>query len=189
MVVYNISSSIMAATDCCICMEATATPIQTPCGHNYCNRCLTSWLLEKDSCPMCRHEIGDSNSHQDDTLENMTINFTFTGDDYSRRCFRNAPGGPIRDFHIELISELIQSQINSDDDHVWATFDDPQYFEFNFRRKKMLYDMACQFVGKNQLYVEIDFKKVEPFFKPKGRNQKWVFKSKPAIKKRRNYKV
>ena len=179
----------MAATECCICMEATATPIKTPCGHNYCNRCLTSWLLEKDSCPMCRHEIGDSSSHQDDVLENMTINFTLTGDDYFRRSFRNSQVGPIGRRHIELISELIESQVNGNDWHVWATFNDPQYYEYNFRRKKMHYDMACQFVGKNQVFIEIDFKKVEPFSKPKMRNQKWVFKSKPKMKKRRNYKI
>ena len=179
----------MAATECCICLEATTSPIKTPCGHNYCNRCLTNWLLEKDSCPMCRHEIGDPDFHQEELLQNININFTITGDDYFRRSFKNSPVGPIGRRHIELITQLIESQINGDDWHAWATFSDPEYFEYNFRRKKMLYDMACQFVNKNQVYIEIDFKRVERFFKPNTRNQKWVFKSKPAMKRRRNCKI
>lgn len=184
-------SSIMTATECCICLEATSSPIKTPCGHNYCNRCLTSWLLEKDSCPMCRHEIGDSSSHHDDAeslLNNINIDFTLSGDDYSIRSFRNTEYSLLRRYHIDLITDLIYSQINGDNWHLWATFNDPEYFEYNFRRKKMQYDMRCRFDGKKRIYVEIDFRRLQSFSKPKTRNQKWVFKSKPAMKKRINYK-
>jgi len=182
----------MSATECCICLEATPSPIKTPCGHNYCNKCLTSWLLEKDSCPTCRHEIGDSSSHShgegDSSLNNINIDFTFTGDDQSMRSFRNAEYGLLRRYHIDLITDLIYSQINGDNRHLWATFSDPEYFEYNFRRKKMQYDMTCCFDGKYNVFVEIDFRRVQPFIKPKKRNQKWVFKSKSGARKMRNYK-
>ncbi|KAJ8277108.1 hypothetical protein GJAV_G00071560 [Gymnothorax javanicus] len=39
---------------CHICLQPLIGPIDTPCGHTYCCECLTSFLLEKDFCPVCR---------------------------------------------------------------------------------------------------------------------------------------
>ncbi|KAL7397168.1 hypothetical protein ABVT39_017847 [Epinephelus coioides] len=39
---------------CHICLQALIKPLDTPCGHTYCQECLTSFLLESDFCPVCR---------------------------------------------------------------------------------------------------------------------------------------
>ncbi|KAF3835126.1 hypothetical protein F7725_027684 [Dissostichus mawsoni] len=39
---------------CHICLQALIRPLDTPCGHTYCQECLTSFLLESDFCPSCR---------------------------------------------------------------------------------------------------------------------------------------
>ncbi|XP_061086317.1 E3 ubiquitin-protein ligase LNX isoform X1 [Conger conger] len=39
---------------CHICLQPLILPIDTPCGHTYCTECLTSFLLEKDFCPVDR---------------------------------------------------------------------------------------------------------------------------------------
>ncbi|XP_033937736.1 E3 ubiquitin-protein ligase LNX isoform X1 [Pseudochaenichthys georgianus] len=39
---------------CHICLQALIRPLDTPCGHTYCQECLTSFLLESDFCPVCR---------------------------------------------------------------------------------------------------------------------------------------
>ncbi|XP_042272472.1 E3 ubiquitin-protein ligase LNX isoform X2 [Thunnus thynnus] len=39
---------------CHICLQPLIRPLDTPCGHTYCQECLTSFLLESDFCPVCR---------------------------------------------------------------------------------------------------------------------------------------
>ncbi|XP_069904215.1 E3 ubiquitin-protein ligase LNX isoform X1 [Oryctolagus cuniculus] len=39
---------------CHICLQALVDPLDTPCGHTYCALCLTSFLVEKDFCPVDR---------------------------------------------------------------------------------------------------------------------------------------
>ncbi|KAM4575157.1 E3 ubiquitin-protein ligase LNX isoform 1-T2 [Fundulus diaphanus] len=39
---------------CHICLQPLIRPLDTPCGHTYCQECLTSFLLEGDFCPVCR---------------------------------------------------------------------------------------------------------------------------------------
>ena len=175
----SIKPLVMSPTECGICLEVTPSPIITPCQHKCCNKCLTHWLLQKDSCPMCRHEIGDSSSHSHDDVDslfnNIAIHFSFV---YDQRIY--AEGGLCH--CMPLITDLISSQINGDNLHLWAIFNDPEYFEYNFRKKKMVYNMTCRFDGKYNVFVEINFIRVQPFINPKKRNQKWVFKSKSVSK-------
>ncbi|XP_045388974.1 E3 ubiquitin-protein ligase LNX isoform X2 [Lemur catta] len=42
---------------CHICLQALLDPLDTPCGHTYCTLCLTSFLLEKDFCPVDRKPL------------------------------------------------------------------------------------------------------------------------------------
>ena len=46
---------------CGICFEKTTESTQTPCSHNFCNKCLTQWLMFNTSCPTCRYPIGINN--------------------------------------------------------------------------------------------------------------------------------
>ncbi|KAM6963194.1 E3 ubiquitin-protein ligase LNX [Aplochiton taeniatus] len=42
---------------CHICLQPLIRPLDTPCGHTYCQECLTSFLLESDFCPVCRAHL------------------------------------------------------------------------------------------------------------------------------------
>ncbi|XP_057585020.1 E3 ubiquitin-protein ligase LNX isoform X2 [Hippopotamus amphibius kiboko] len=42
---------------CHICLQALLDPLDTPCGHTYCTLCLTSFLVEKDFCPVDRKPV------------------------------------------------------------------------------------------------------------------------------------
>ena len=57
-------------TECGICMEPITSQIyKTQCSHSFHNKCLTQWLLQNSSCPLCREEFGPKNIIQeDDTL-------------------------------------------------------------------------------------------------------------------------
>lgn len=44
--------------------------ITTPCGHSYHNKCLTIWLLNKSTCPLCRkdYDIDDTTKTESSRL-------------------------------------------------------------------------------------------------------------------------
>ena len=47
---------------CPICLEEFAPEIPNkilPCGHKGCKRCLTTWLSESPTCPVCRHNYDE----------------------------------------------------------------------------------------------------------------------------------
>eukprot|EP00435_Cladocopium_sp_Y103_P038677 s254_g10.t1 len=39
---------------CNICFDLVVSPVTLPCGHSYCKHHIQVWLLENDSCPICR---------------------------------------------------------------------------------------------------------------------------------------
>ena len=53
--------------DCAICCDVIHKEedcFKTPCNHYMHNTCLTHWLLLKNTCPICRHNIC-GNNHED----------------------------------------------------------------------------------------------------------------------------
>uniref|UniRef100_A0A8C5DR76 Ligand of numb-protein X 1 n=1 Tax=Gouania willdenowi TaxID=441366 RepID=A0A8C5DR76_GOUWI len=51
---YNYKEEVDDDLVCHICLQPLIKPLDTPCGHTYCQECLTSFLLESDFCPVCR---------------------------------------------------------------------------------------------------------------------------------------
>ncbi|XP_019752573.1 E3 ubiquitin-protein ligase LNX isoform X1 [Hippocampus comes] len=51
---YNYKEEVDSDLMCHICLQPLIRPLDTPCGHTYCQECLTSFLLESDFCPVCR---------------------------------------------------------------------------------------------------------------------------------------
>jgi len=43
---------------CSICYESNIN-YTTDCNHDFCNQCITSWLLSNNNCPLCRKEFYD----------------------------------------------------------------------------------------------------------------------------------
>lgn len=57
---------------CGICLEilnANQSEITTKCNHSFHNKCLTPWLINKNTCPLCRHEIYEKFIDEDSDLE------------------------------------------------------------------------------------------------------------------------
>src|SRR4051794_10832965 len=50
---YVNPSRILPLCVCSICDEPFIDPCETPCRHNFCTACLTSWPRES-GCPLCR---------------------------------------------------------------------------------------------------------------------------------------
>jgi len=42
---------------CSICYNPFTQCVITQCGHNFCNICITQWLKQKHSCPMCKASV------------------------------------------------------------------------------------------------------------------------------------
>jgi hypothetical protein len=51
---------------CSICMNDIVDCVKTPCDHEFCNDCLTHWLMTKNSCPMCRYKLGEKEDEEDE---------------------------------------------------------------------------------------------------------------------------
>lgn len=49
-------------SECPVCYSCPKKSEMTTleCGHSFCTDCITKWLEDKDTCPMCRHQIKPS---------------------------------------------------------------------------------------------------------------------------------
>jgi len=66
----NPARSNSSVTDCCICFESissTTNNCTTPCGHQFCFKCIAKTLARSNACPCCRAPL-----QEDD--ENIEIN-------------------------------------------------------------------------------------------------------------------
>ena len=55
----------MCGETCVICLETIkGEPIKTPCNHVMHNKCLTTWLISENTCPICRYDIGEEFSKE-----------------------------------------------------------------------------------------------------------------------------
>jgi hypothetical protein len=57
----NLIMGIEKKPECCVCCDDIdkCDLVTTPCKHTFHNACLTQWLMEKVTCPICRYEFGE----------------------------------------------------------------------------------------------------------------------------------
>lgn len=53
---------------CSICIDKSSN-FTTQCNHSFCNSCITNWLLQKNSCPMCRKEFYDISKEEQEEID------------------------------------------------------------------------------------------------------------------------
>lgn len=55
---------------CAICYDLLYEPVHTKCNHTFCLWCVTKWKDQKDSCPLCKTQV-DQNFTIDEELQNL----------------------------------------------------------------------------------------------------------------------
>ena len=55
--------------DCSICIENVDRGFKLECGHYFHNKCITHWLLENKTCPVCRRSIVECNDDEEEEEE------------------------------------------------------------------------------------------------------------------------
>ncbi|XP_006831997.1 PREDICTED: ligand of Numb protein X 2 [Chrysochloris asiatica] len=54
---YNYQDEVDDDLVCHICLQPLLQPLDTPCGHTFCDKCLRNFLQEKDFCPLDRKRL------------------------------------------------------------------------------------------------------------------------------------
>ncbi|XP_043929207.1 ligand of Numb protein X 2 [Protopterus annectens] len=54
---YNYQHEVDDDLVCHICLQPLLQPLDTPCGHTFCHKCLKNFLQEKDFCPLDRKRL------------------------------------------------------------------------------------------------------------------------------------
>lgn len=54
---YNYQDEVDDDLVCHICLQPLLQPLDTPCGHTFCYKCLRNFLQEKDFCPLDRKRL------------------------------------------------------------------------------------------------------------------------------------
>ncbi|XP_058886682.1 ligand of Numb protein X 2-like isoform X2 [Acipenser ruthenus] len=54
---YNYQHEVDDDLVCHICLQPLFLPLDTPCGHTFCSKCLRNFLQEKDFCPLDRKKL------------------------------------------------------------------------------------------------------------------------------------
>uniref|UniRef100_A0A8B9WKR7 Ligand of Numb protein X 2 n=1 Tax=Bos mutus grunniens TaxID=30521 RepID=A0A8B9WKR7_BOSMU len=54
---YNYQDEVDDDLVCHICLQPLLQPLDTPCGHTFCCKCLRNFLQEKDFCPLDRKKL------------------------------------------------------------------------------------------------------------------------------------
>uniref|UniRef100_A0A8C9AFA7 E3 ubiquitin-protein ligase LNX n=1 Tax=Prolemur simus TaxID=1328070 RepID=A0A8C9AFA7_PROSS len=71
---------------CHICLQALLDPLDTPCGHTYCTLCLTSFLLEKDFCPVDRKPLALQRCKRSSILVHKLLNKLLVTCPFAEHC-------------------------------------------------------------------------------------------------------
>ncbi len=85
---------------CHICLQPLIRPLDTPCGHTYCQECLTSFLLESDFCPVCRTPLMLQSCRKPSLLVHKLLDKLTVACPFTDHCSETLPRGELED-HIK----------------------------------------------------------------------------------------
>ncbi|XP_053177768.1 E3 ubiquitin-protein ligase LNX [Scomber japonicus] len=85
---------------CHICLQPLIRPLDTPCGHTYCQECLTSFLLESDFCPVCRTPLMLQTCRKPSLLVHKLLDKLIVACPFTDHCTEVLPRGEMED-HIK----------------------------------------------------------------------------------------
>jgi len=82
---------------CHICLQPLIRPLDTPCGHTYCQECLTSFLLESDFCPVCRAALMLQSCRKPSLLVHKLLDKLSVACPFTQHCSVTVPRGDLHD--------------------------------------------------------------------------------------------
>uniref|UniRef100_A0A8C6LQX6 Ligand of numb-protein X 1 n=1 Tax=Nothobranchius furzeri TaxID=105023 RepID=A0A8C6LQX6_NOTFU len=85
---------------CHICLQPLIRPLDTPCGHTYCQECLTSFLLESDFCPVCRTPLMLQSCRRPSLLVHKLLDKLTVACPFTDYCTETLPRGDLEN-HIK----------------------------------------------------------------------------------------
>ncbi|XP_052315950.1 E3 ubiquitin-protein ligase LNX-like isoform X2 [Oncorhynchus keta] len=80
---------------CHICLQPLIRPLDTPCGHTYCQECLTSFMLESDFCPVDRTHLMLQNCRKSSLLVHKLLDKLAVACPFSDHCTDTLPRGEL----------------------------------------------------------------------------------------------
>ncbi|XP_056894577.1 E3 ubiquitin-protein ligase LNX isoform X1 [Takifugu flavidus] len=82
---------------CHICLQPLIRPLDTPCGHTYCQECLTNFLLESDFCPVCRAPLMLQSCRKSSVLVHKLLDKLPVACPFTVHCSEVVPRGELQD--------------------------------------------------------------------------------------------
>ncbi|XP_056336937.1 E3 ubiquitin-protein ligase LNX isoform X3 [Danio aesculapii] len=78
---------------CHICLQPLIRPLDTPCGHTYCQECLTNFLLESDFCPVDRTPLMLQKCRKSSLLVHKLLDKLMVSCPFAEHCTEVLPRG------------------------------------------------------------------------------------------------
>ncbi|MCI4389292.1 hypothetical protein PGIGA_G00096180 [Pangasianodon gigas] len=93
---YNYKDEVDDELTCHICLQPLISPLDTPCGHTYCQECLTNFLVESDFCPVDRVPILLQNCRKSSVLVNKLLDKLTVLCPFKEHCSETMPRGELQ---------------------------------------------------------------------------------------------
>ena len=96
---------VLTTMSCSICLETCNVPFtSTKCDHTFCNTCILEWMLQHDTCPLCRINIGEPSNVEEEEEEEETI-----------PTYQLSINGQYYEDEYNMLASIICDYINSED--------------------------------------------------------------------------
>uniref|UniRef100_A0ACB8FHB9 Ligand of Numb protein X 2 n=1 Tax=Sphaerodactylus townsendi TaxID=933632 RepID=A0ACB8FHB9_9SAUR len=83
---YNYQNDVDDDLVCHICLQPLLQPLDTPCGHTFCYKCLRNFLQEKDFCPLDRKRLHFKLCKKSSILVHKLLDKLFVSCPFSSAC-------------------------------------------------------------------------------------------------------
>lgn len=93
---YNYQEEVDDELTCHICLQPLISPLDTPCGHTYCEECLTNFLVESDFCPVDRVPILLQNCRKSNVLVHKLLDKLMVSCPLREHCSETMPRGELQ---------------------------------------------------------------------------------------------
>ena len=172
---------------CSICYDDITdknTCVKTPCGHCFHNECLTHWLLNKDNCPICRFQFGET--EVDDYDEEFDDDEPYIIDIFSNLINCNLSNKSLSQYIKNTIHDIIDDldetlEENNEQDNIWVDEGNIKYTELEIKTKQQSVNIYVEFnTDSNLVRIEMLNKTYNPINKKIRdkhiKTQNWRFK-------------